>query len=270
MCKPFVKWAGGKNQLLSELLRLMPQNYNTYIEPFVGGGALFFKIKPQKAIINDYNAELINVYRVIKYNVEELIKSLKKHKNTKEYYYKIRNIDRDKNKYRLLSPIEKASRFIFLNKTCYNGLYRVNSKGQFNVPFGNYKNPNFIEEENLKKCSNVLKNVIILNDDFEIIKEYIQENDFVYFDPPYMPISKTSSFTSYTHNGFSKEDQIRLKKLCDFLTKHNVYFMLSNSYNNFILELYKNYKINIVYANRAINCKANGRGKIKEVIIINY
>lgn len=267
--KPFLKWAGGKQKLVKELINLMPVKYNNYFEPFVGGGALFFNVEPRNAYLVDYNEELINLYKVIKNKPNELIDDLKKHKNNKEYFYKIRNLDRDKNYFKL-NDIERASRFIYLNKTCYNGLYRVNSKGEFNVPFGNYKNPNILDKETILICSKVLKNVHLIHGDFEIIKNKVKPNDFVYFDPPYVPINTTSSFTSYTNNGFDKEEQKRLKKFFDYLTTKNVYCMLSNSYTDFILRLYQGYRIHVVEASRAINCKSEGRGKVKEVVVINY
>lgn len=267
--KPFIKWAGGKQKLIENLINLMPLEYDNYFEPFVGGGALFFRVKPNSAYLLDYNDELINLYQVVKNNTHQLIEDLRKHKNNKEYYYKIRNLDRNKN-YSKLSKIEKASRFIYLNKTCYNGLYRVNSKGEFNVPFGNYKNPKIVDEETLMACAKTLKNANLICGDFEIIKNYVKENDFVYFDPPYMPINSTSSFTNYTNNGFDKEEQKRLKRFFDYLTDKNVYCMLSNSYTDFIINLYHAYRIHIVKAPRAINCKSEGRGKIKEVVITNY
>lgn len=267
--KPFIKWAGGKQRLLKYLLELMPTKYNNYFEPFVGGGSLFFKVEPKKAYLVDYNKELINLYRVVKNNTYQLIENLKKYKNNKEYYYEIRNLDRNGN-YSKLSSIEKASRFIYLNKTCYNGLYRVNSKGEFNVPFGNYKRPKIVNEEVLISCAQALKNANLFYGDFEIIKNYVNENDFVYFDPPYMPISLSSSFVNYTNKGFDINDQKRLKKFFDYLTNKNIYCMLSNSYTNFITKLYRDYHIHIVEAPRSINCKSKGRGKIKEVIITNY
>jgi DNA adenine methylase len=268
-CKPFVKWAGGKSQLISEITKYLPNKFNSYFEPFVGGGALFFKLQPSKGIISDINPELINLYEVIKLNVEKLINDLKTHKHEENYYYELRNADRDDD-YKNWSKIKKASRFIYLNKTCYNGLYRVNSKGYFNVPFGSYKNPTIVDETNLRACSTVLKDTEIILSDFTHIKEKTNNGDFVYFDPPYKPLNKTSSFTKYFKEDFHEKKQIVLKELCDFLTKKDVYFMLSNSYTDMITELYKAYNINIVHAKRAINSKGNSRGKIKEVLITNY
>ncbi len=268
--RPVVKWAGGKRQIIDELLKRVPRGYNRYFEPFVGGGALLFKLLPEDAVINDYNKELMNMYEVIRDNVDALIKDLKKHRNTKEYYYKIRNIDREPQLYKKMSPVERASRFIYLNRTCYNGLYRVNSRGEFNVPFGNYKNPVWLDEENLKLMSHYLQRISILNGDFEIIKGLVSEGDFVYFDPPYVPLSETASFTSYTNKGFTLEDQKRLKLLCDYLDSIGAKFMLSNSYTEFTLRLYKRYHVEIVRARRAINSNGKKRGEINEIIVRNY
>lgn len=269
MCKPVIKWVGGKRQLINELKSFLPKKYNRYFEPFIGGGALFFSLKHQNAFISDYNYELTNLYSIIKDKPDEIIKDLKKHKNTEEYYYEMRALDRDEKKYKRLSNVKKASRFIYLNKTGFNGLYRVNKSGQHNVPYGKYKNPTWLDEENLLECSKLLAQTEIQTGDFEIIKEHIQKGDLVYFDPPYVPLNE-NSFTSYTHNGFDSNMQERLKKLCDYIDSIGAYFMLSNSYTEYILDLYKDYDIKTVMANRAVNCKATGRGKIKEVVVLNY
>ena len=269
MCKPVIKWVGGKRQLINELKSFLPKKYNRYFEPFIGGGALFFSLKHKNSFISDYNHELTNLYTIIKEKPLELIKDLNRHKNDEDYYYNIRALDRDEAKYKKLSNVKKASRFIYMNKTGFNGLYRVNQKGQHNVPFGKYKNPSWLDEENILECSKLLSHTEIQTGDFEIIKEHIQKGDFVYFDPPYVPLNNTS-FTSYTNQGFDTEMQERLKNLCDYIDSIGAYFMLSNSYTDYILDLYKNYEIKTVMANRAVNCKATGRGKIKEVVVINY
>lgn len=269
MSKPVIKWVGGKRQLMEDIKKNMPKEYNKYFEPFIGGGALFFELKQEEAIINDYNHELTNLYEIIKNKPKELIKDLAKHQNTEEYYYSIRELDRKPN-YKRMSNVKKASRFIFLNRTGYNGLYRVNKQGQNNVPFGRYTEPKILDKENILACSETLKSTIILTGDFENIKEYIKKGDFVYFDPPYTPLNATSNFTAYTDKGFDDNMQFRLKKLCDYINSIGAYFLLSNSYTDFILNLYSEYKIVTVEANRALNCKANGRGKIKEVLVRNY
>ena len=266
--KPFVKWAGGKRQIINILTQEIPLNFINYIEPFVGGGALLFELLPEKAIINDINIELINAYLVIKNHPDKLIESLKKHKNQEEYFYKIRALNPEK-----LTSIERASRFIYLNKTCFNGLYRENSKGEFNVPFGNYKNPKILDEENIKAISEYLNNanIKILNKDYKEVCEMAQKGDFVYLDPPYYPLSKTSSFTKYTKYDFTEKDQKELSKIFKELDKKGCFVMLSNSNTDFIKELYKDYKIIEVHANRAINSNGNGRKKAKiEVLIKNF
>ena len=266
---PFLKWAGGKRQLLSQIDLYIPKSFNKYIEPFVGGGALFFYLLPKNAILNDINQDLINTYRVIKENVSELITSLKKHKNEEEYFYKIRSVDRNLDEFKTWSDVEKASRVIYLNRCCYNGLYRVNSKGYFNAPFGKYKNPKICNEENLKLVHKVLKDVKLMNTSFELCLNYAKKDDFIYFDPPYVPISESANFTSYTKSSFKKEDQIKLFNVFKELDQKGCKLLLSNSYNEFILKLYKNYQINIVYAKRAINSNPDKRGEIKELLIIN-
>ncbi len=266
---PIIKWAGGKRQLLCELLNNMPSVYNKYFEPFIGGGALFFEIHPQNGYILDINEELINLYLIVKNYVEELIEDLKHHINSKEYFLYIRNLDRTI-EYKKLSNIQRASRLMYLNRTCFNGLYRVNSKGEFNVPFGKYKNPRIIDKDNLINCSNLLQNTIIKNADFSKILNDVKKGDFVYLDPPYAPLNKTSSFTSYTKDGFNLDMQEKLKLFCDELTSKEVLFMLSNSDTPIINDLYKNYEIKKIFASRAINSKSNGRGKITEILVKNY
>ena len=266
---PIVKWVGGKRQLMFELLKNMPKSYNRYFEPFIGGGALFFELQPELAYISDMNEELINLYSVVRDNVYELIDDLSKHEVSKEYFLEIRNIDRTK-KYAELSDVERASRFIYLNRTCFNGMYRVNSQGQFNVPFGHYKNPRIIDENNLLNCSELLKKTEIKCADFSEILTKVQKGDFVYFDPPYVPLNETSSFTSYTKDGFDIDMQFKLRDVCDELDSKGVKFMLSNSDTKLVNELYANYDIKKVFASRQINANANGRGKIAEVLVRNY
>ena len=270
--QPFIKWVGGKRQLIDDLKRLMPKEYNRYFEPFIGGGALFFELQPENAFINDYNKELTNLYSTVRDNPDDLIAHVCKHKNESDYFYEIRSLDRDKKKFNLLSNIERASRFLYLNKTGFNGLYRVNSQGQCNVPFGRYKNPNYCVPNNIKACSNLLQNTEISNGDFDIIRDKVKKGDLVYLDPPYVPLNVTSSFTGYTDKGFDEDMQLRLRELCDYIDSVGAYFMLSNSYTDYILELYdvEGYTIHTVKASRSINSNALGRGKIKEVVVTNY
>jgi len=271
LVSPFLKWIGGKRQLLPSITSLFPKSYLNYYEPFIGGGAVFFNMQPTKAVINDYNEELINVFKTIKEHPEELILDLKTHKNDSDYFYQLRSLDRQ-DTYHCLSKVQKASRVIFLNKTCYNGLYRVNSSGEFNSPFGKYKNPNIVNEITIRAVSKYLNknNITVLNGDFEDAVKGIRKGEFVYFDPPYDPISASSSFTGYVKGGFDRNEQVRLRDLCDKLDKKGVKFLLSNSATTFIEDLYKNYDINYVKANRSVNSVASKRGKVDEVLIRNY
>ena len=267
--KPFVKWVGGKTQLIDQLTARLPPTFMHYYEPFIGGGALFFHLQPERAYLSDLNEELINVYNVVKRNVEALIKSLSKHIYEESYFYTIREVDRRPN-YLRWSAVSRASRFIYLNKTCYNGLYRVNSKGYFNAPFGKYRNPKICDPENLRACSQVLQKAEIRCDSYLWVETHAQRGDFVYFDPPYAPLTATSNFTSYSKDGFSRNDQETLRDLCSRLDRKGVQWMLSNSSAPLILELYQEYNVETIEASRAINSKGGGRGKIKEVIVRNY
>ena len=271
LISPFLKWIGGKRQLLPAINNLFPKKYTNYYEPFIGGGAVFFNIQPTKAVINDFNEELINVYETIKEYPEELILDLKTHKNESDYFYQLRALDRQ-NVYHSLSRVKKASRVIYLNKTCYNGLYRVNSSGEFNSPFGKYKNPNIVNEITIRAVSKYFNenNITVLNCDFEEAVKGIRKGAFVYFDPPYDPVSASSSFTGYVKGGFDRNEQIRLRDLCDKLDKRGVKFLLSNSATKFIEDLYKNYNISYVKANRSVNSVASKRGEVDEVLIRNY
>jgi DNA adenine methylase len=267
--KPFIKWAGGKRQLLKEISKVIPAHFETYIEPFVGGGAVFFYLLPSKAILMDNNPILINVYKVIKNNVNALIPLLQAHQNNKEYFYEIRKADRMP-EFKNWSEVKQASRFIYLNRCCFNGLFRVNSKGYFNVPFGRYKNPNFCDIPNLNAVNRALQHVTILNASFEKCLDYAKKDDFIYFDPPYMPISDTANFTSYTKDNFTKEDQVKLAKVFKKLDIRGCKVLLSNSYCEFINDLYSDYEILVVDAKRAINSDATKRGAVKEVLVRNY
>ncbi|MGB0880933.1 MAG: DNA adenine methylase [Polaribacter sp.] len=271
LISPFLKWVGGKRQLMPAIKELIPKNYSNYYEPFIGGGAVLFNLQPKKAVINDFNKELINVYKTIKENPEALISDLKTHKNESDYFYDLRALDREEN-FKNLSTIKKASRVIYLNKTCYNGLYRVNNSGEFNSPFGRYKNPNIVNETTIKAVSKYLNtsDITILNNDFEEALKGIKKESFVYFDPPYDPVSTSSNFTGYVQGGFDIYEQVRLKDLCDTLDKKGVKFLLSNSATQFIEDLYKDYKISYVKANRSINSNGKKRGEIDEVLIRNY
>ncbi|MBO1059431.1 MAG: DNA adenine methylase [Aphanizomenon flos-aquae CP01] len=274
LVKPFVKWAGGKRQLVPTILaNHLPKNYNlqTYYEPFIGGGALLFSLRPKKAVINDSNAELINCYKIIKNSLDELIEDLKNHKNNEYYYYDIRDWDREKN-FKSKTEVQRASRIIFLNKTCYNGLFRVNSQGQFNVPFGKYKNPNILDIAVLKAVNKYLNEnqVRILNSDFQEAVKDAKRGDFIYLDPPYDPVSETASFTGYDVNGFNKQEQRRLKEVFDDLNSRGCHILLSNACTEFIEDLYKDYPHTKISAIRAINCNGKKRGKVDEILVKNY
>ncbi len=290
--KPFLKWAGGKTQLLDAIARRMPYSHQasfTYIEPFVGGGSVLFWIlnnypNVRNVVINDINADLINTYRCIAQDVDAVIEPLKKWqklydtlsekpKERSKFYYSQRELYNS----RTSDNTTQAALFIFLNKTCFNGLYRVNRKNMFNVPIGSYKNPTICDETNLLIVHERLQNVEILHGDYEIVLEHVTEETFVYLDPPYKPISKTSSFNAYSHGVFNDSEQVRLKEFCDLLDAKGCKWLLSNSdvktqetQDEFFDSLYSNHNVSRVMANRAINSKASGRGKLSELLIANF
>ena len=273
--KPFVKWAGGKRQLITSLEGHLPKKFNTYFEPFLGGGALLFHLLNQspnlKCSISDLNSDLILAYITIRDKVEQLIESLEKHSgkysaDQREYYYSVRELA-PKNQ------IEKVSRLLFLNKTCFNGLYRVNSKGQFNVPLGRYTNPSIVNKENLISVSKILqsKNIAIRCQDFAAILDEAKKDDFVYFDPPYQPVSKTANFTSYTKCEFTYKDLERLADLCQKLDKKDCKVLLSNSNTKEVKKLFSSkWKVVEILANRAINSNSKKRTGHSELLIKNY
>ena len=266
--KPFVKWVGGKRQIIEKIKEHAPKEFNTYFEPFVGGGAVLFELVPEKAVINDY---VYNLLASKKLNY--LYKQLKIHENnnSEEYYYAIRGMDRDKEIFDKLKDYERAARTIYLNKACFNGLYRVNSKNQFNVPFNKRKKVNTFEKDNLEAIHEYLtiNNITILNGDFEDSVEKAEKGDFVYFDPPYDNL-KDDSFTSYTDKGFGKDEQVRLFNCYKRLDEKGVKVMLSNHNTPFINELYKDYTITVISAKRNINSVGSKRGAVEETIITNY
>ncbi|HEW0409619.1 TPA: DNA adenine methylase [Streptococcus pneumoniae] len=271
--QPFTKWTGGKRQLLPVIRELIPKTYNRYFEPFVGGGALFFDLAPKDAVINDFNAELINCYQQIKDNPQELIEILKVHQeyNSKEYYLDLRSADRDE-RIDMMSEVQRAARILYMLRVNFNGLYRVNSKNQFNVPYGRYKNPKIVDEELISAISVYINNnqLEIKVGDFEKAIVDVRTGDFVYFDPPYIPLSETSAFTSYTHEGFSFTDQVRLRDAFKRLSDTGAYVMLSNSSSALVEELYKDFNIHYVEATRTNGAKSSSRGKISEIIVTNY
>ena len=261
--KPFLKWAGGKRQLLPFLRERVPEEFGTYHEPFIGGGALFFDTDPNRAVIADYNLRLVRTYRAVRDNPEAVIKKLATYPNDKEFFLALRATDID-----CASDEELAAWMIFLNRTGFNGLYRVNRKGGFNVPFGRYKNPKICDADNLRAVSRRMKGVEILHEDFRSVEERAVAGDFVYFDPPYVPASNTASFTAYTKNGFGLTDQAELRDLAKRLKEKGVSILLSNSSVPEVHALYaEGFETIEIFANRAINCNAAKRGKVAEALI---
>jgi DNA adenine methylase len=266
--RPFLKWAGGKRRLITQYHDYFPdfQDINRYYEPFIGGGAIFFHYQPETAVLADRNQTLMDVYQAVQQDVDAVIAALKPHHNDSDYFYEVRAWD-----VTTLTLAQRAARIIFLNKTCFNGLFRENSKGKFNVPFGRYKKPKICDEDRLRLAAEALQNVSLMAADFENVVETAVAGDFVYFDPPYAPLNATSSFTQYDKDGFALADQIRLSDTVDALTKRKCKVMLSNSSAPIIYDLYaKDYRLVEMQARRNINSKGNGRGPIKELLILNY
>lgn len=271
MAKPFLKWAGGKRKLLPELVARMPKEFHVYHEPFLGGGALFFEIADtlkNPAWLSDINKSLMSAYWGVRDEVDRVMSLLLYHKqsHSKEYYYYIRDeIDPE-----ILPWPDRAARVIYLNKTCFNGLYRENKSGKFNVPMGQYKNPAICDKDALRSASLALQNARLRCHDFQYAFRYVGREDFVYLDPPYRPISETSSFTSYDSSGFSDIDQLALRAEFEVLSKRGAYVMLSNSNSEWMRDLYKDFYVDTVYTGRAINRDGAKRGKVSELIIRNY
>ncbi len=269
--RPFLKWAGGKTQLLPQFNALYPGTFTRYREPFIGSGAVFFQVRGQfalkEAILADGNEELINVYRVIQGAVDPLIRLLGKHRHRhgKEYYYHVRAMDRAS-----MTPLARAARLIYLNKTCFNGLYRVNSRGDFNVPMGRYFDPPILDAPNLRRVSEALRDVALRSGHFRDALDYCRKGDFVYLDPPYHPVSATSYFTAYTGGSFTSQDQEELSEVFRELSKRGCLLMLSNSDTPLIHRLYRGFEIRRVAARRNINSKADKRGQVSEVVVLNY
>ena len=264
--RPFIKWAGGKSKLIQQYNSFFPKQFKAYYEPFLGGGAVFFHLNPACGYLTDINAELINAYRCVKDNVEELIEVLEVHqfKHCKEYYYEVRHCQG-------VTDTEKAARLIYLNKTCFNGLYRENSQGQFNVPIGKYKNPKISNPDLLRSASAALQKAQIDVQSFEdILKQADCCDDFVYFDPPYHPLSPTSNFTAYSRSSFNRDNHIKLKEVFAELAQRGVNVMLSNSDCQFVRELYSDFNIHPILASRLINSNIQKRGRIPELLITSY
>lgn len=271
--KPFLKWVGGKRQLLDRFENIFPESFNVYHEPMVGGGAVFFHLTPKSAVINDTNEDLMRAYEVVRDNVDELINLLKSFKknHSKDFYYQTRDeFNELKKEANGDNKIELSARLIYMNRTCFNGLYRVNQKDEFNVPVGRYRDPTICDENTLRAASQILKNVQILCNDFEKAVKSVGANDFVYFDPPYDPVSETANFTEYTNRGFGKEGQKRLAQTFKELAKKGAKVALSNSDTDFIKNLYQRFNIHTLKAKRHVNSNANGRGEINELLITNF
>ncbi|MEE2750680.1 MAG: DNA adenine methylase, partial [Myxococcota bacterium] len=261
--QPFLKWAGGKRRLLPDLIRHLPEEYGTYFEPFLGGGALFFAVRPSRGVLSDTNERLVRTWKTVRDAPEALIEKLSEFPHDEEFFLQQRKRDID-----VEEDVEVAAWMLYLNKTAYNGLYRVNSKGGFNVPFGRYENPTICDEGRIRHCSEMLSGVAIHHRDFTVVLEEAQRGDFVYFDPPYVPLSESSSFTGYTRDGFTLDDQARLRDLASALKKRGVCVLLSNSSAPQVHELYADgFEVREVQVSRAINSKASGRGKIAELLI---
>ena len=270
---PLLKWVGGKRQILGELISLMPSTYNTYCEPFLGGGALFFALHPSKAIVNDINEELINFYEVVRDDHQALLDIISEYqaKDCEEFFYEIRALDRDVENFKKTSKVVKAARTFYLNRTCFNGLYTVNSKGFFNSPYGKPIYKFIIDTDRFVAMSTYLKehNITLCSNTYEYVLDKLKKGDFVYLDPPYDRVS-TTSFTSYSKYDFTQADQHRLRLACDKLNERGVKFMLSNAPTDFIVEEFKDYHQSFVSASRIVNSKVEGRGKVKEIIVRNY
>ena len=263
--KPILKWAGGKSQLLPDLLPRIPKTFGKYIEPFFGGGALFFALQPDNAVIADSNPEIINVYLQLAHHVDEVIERLKLYKNEEEVFYQARSLD-----WKSLSEIDAAARTLFLNKTCFNGLYRVNKEGFFNTPFGRYKNPKICDEDHLRSVSEALKKATIVCGDFwDVLERYAEKGDFIFLDPPYVPVSEYADFKRYTKEQFREADQRRLAETIDDLYAKGCYVLLTNSNAPLVHELYDKYPFAVVQTKRAINSKGNGRTG-EDVIVTAY
>jgi DNA adenine methylase len=269
--KPFLQWVGGKREMIPQYKNLIPKNINKYFEPFLGGGAMFFELKCNPSYLLDINDELIKTYKAVRDYPKEVIHILDelKSKHSKDLYLKIRSLDREYNILHLPLP-DIAARMIYLNQTCFNGLYRVNKKGQFNVPIGSSLNRLISDKNCILKASEVLKHIFIEKGDFSDCLKNIEKGDFVYLDPPYFPISINSDFNRYSKEKFYLEDQIRLKMFFDECNQKGVYLMLSNSDSDYIKDLYKDYNIKTVSSSRNLNCKSDKRNKVTELIITNY
>lgn len=274
MAEPILKWAGGKRQLLEDIVALFPKNYGSrpFHEPMFGGGAVTFNIEPKGGTINDVNPRLMRFYEVVRDKPEELIEENKTHEHAESYYYEVRDEFNKPVHGEELDKVREASLLLYLNRNCFNGLYRENSKGEFNVPFGDYKNPDFVREKQIRECSRALENLEILNEGFEYVLNKAEEGDLVYFDPPYQPVSETANFTEYSKEGFDFDEQKRLRDVCVKLNEGDVFLVLSNSWAKPVRTLYEkteDFEVNRVSAKRDISSKAETRGPVYEMLVTN-
>ncbi len=269
VASPILKWVGGKGRLLEALGQRMPSSFGRYYEPFVGGAALFFRTAPERAVLGDHNGDLINVYRCVAHQVEEVARKLASHKrqHSEEHYYQVRESWNQRSKKQ--SDVERAAQFLYMNKTCFNGLYRVNSKGGFNVPMGRYVNPSIYDLASLRAASAALQKAELYNAHYSEVVKSAKAGDFVYFDPPYHPLTSTANFTSYTSCSFTEDDQRQLVAVANSLAERGCAVLLSNSDTPFIREIYKGWNIDTVMCGRSINSKATARGAVAEVMIYN-
>lgn len=270
LLRPVLKWAGGKRQLLPSILPLIPADHGLYVEPFLGGGAVLLGLQPEHAVINDFNAELVNVYTVVRDDPEGLLTLLREHaaNNSSEYYYRVRGLDRLPS-YPTLTPTQRAARIIYLNRTCFNGLYRVNSRGEYNAPYGRYKHPRIVDEQGIRALHEYLstRDITIRSGDYADTLRNLPSGSFVYLDPPYAPVSSTNGFTGYTSDGFNSAEQERLHAECVRLRENNIRFLQSNSDCEYIRELYDGFTIRTISARRSINSDPSKRGTITELLI---
>lgn len=267
--KPFLRWMGGKRRVLPELQKRLPRHYKGYFEPFVGGGALFFAEAPSHGYIGDFNPEVANAYQVIKHQPQALLNALAQHENTQEYFYNLRNADRQP-EFETWGAVARAARFIFLNRTCFNGLCRTNAKGQFNMAYGHLKKPTVCDADTIWAAHRALRTLRVAHASFEEVLKLARPGDFVYFDPPYVPLSPTANFTAYAKGGFGLHQQRELWRACVMLHRKGVKWMVSNSHTPVVLDLWRAFNVKTIHAPRTNAAAATSRGAVREVLVTNY
>ncbi|MBL4613538.1 MAG: Dam family site-specific DNA-(adenine-N6)-methyltransferase [Magnetovibrio sp.] len=269
MLRPFLRWPGGKRRLLREIQKRLPKHYKGYFEPFIGGGALFFAQRPGFGYIGDFNPEVANAYSVIKHKPAQLIHEVARHRNTETHYYALRNVDRDP-EYRQWTDVQRAARFVFLNRTCFNGICRMNRRGQLNMGYGHLKKPTIMRPDDIWAAHHALRTIRVAHASFEEVLKLARPGDFVYFDPPYVPLSATASFTAYTAGGFGVEQQRDLWRVCVKLHRKGVKWMVSNSFTPIVVDLWRAFHVDTVMAPRSNGVGLNARRPVREVLITNY